>query len=451
MNAPAIDQLAQSFAGTLLRAEDEGYDDARRVHNGHIDKQPALIARCRSTADIVDAVRFARHEGLEIAVRGGGHNVAGNAVCDHGIMIDLATMKGAIVDPLTRRIRCQGGVTWGEFNRETQIHGLASTGGAVSSTGVSGLTLGGGLGWLMGKYGLALDNLISAEMVLASGDVVMTSAENEPDLFWAIRGGGGNFGVAASFEFQVYPVGPTVIGGVVVHSFSDAREVLRYYRELTADVPDELTVFCGLRFAPDGSPIAAMLLCHCGPVAEAEAAVAPIRQFGSPIDDTVGPVSYSELNTMLDEGFPKGAMNYWKSNMLSGLTDDAIDTMVTQFEQCPSTMSVLLLEHLHGAVTRVSPTETAFAHRDPGYNLLVISEWLEPGENEKNIAWTKDTYTAMEPFYAAGAYSNYLTADEGPARVQAAYGINFERLQTLKGRYDPENLFHLNQNVPPSA
>ncbi|MEE9255380.1 MAG: FAD-binding oxidoreductase, partial [Pseudomonadales bacterium] len=244
MNAQTIEQLTKSFGSRLLRPQDDGYDAARRVHNGSIDKQPTMIAQCRSTADIADAVKFARHEGLEIAVRGGGHNVAGNAVCNDGIMIDLATMKGAIVDPMIHRIRCQGGVTWGEFNRETQIHGLASTGGAVSSTGVAGLTLGGGLGWLMGKYGLALDNLVSAEIVTANGDVVMASAEHEPDLFWAIRGGGGNFGVAASFEFQVYPVGPTVIGGVVAHAFSDARGVLRYYRELTVELPDELTVFC---------------------------------------------------------------------------------------------------------------------------------------------------------------------------------------------------------------
>lgn len=452
MKPQTIEQLAQGFGGRLLRPQDQGYDEARHVHNGSIDKHPALIARCLSTADIVDALKFARGEGLEIAVRGGGHNVAGNAVCDDGMVIDLSAMKGAMVDPRVHRIRCQGGVTWGEFNRQTQLHGLASTGGAISSTGVAGLTLGGGIGWLMGKYGLALDNLVSAEIVTANGAVVMTSADDEPDLFWAIRGGGGNFGIAASFEFQVYPVGPTVIGGVIAHPFTDAREVLRYYREVTAEGPDELSVFCGLLHAPDGSgtPIAALMVCHCGPLAEAEAAVAPIKGFGSPIEDGVGPISYCDMNTILDDGFPRGARNYWKSNVLPGLSDDAIDTLVSQFERCPSPMSGLLLENIHGAVTRVSPTETAFPLRDPGYNFLAVSEWLDAAEDERNVAWAKETYVAMEPFLSTALYSNYMTDDEGLARVQASYGVNFERLQALKSTYDPDNVLHLNQNIPPA-
>src|SRR3712207_3663501 len=318
-------ELARSFAGQILRPADPGYEEARRVHNGLIDKRPALVARCRGLADIADAVRLGRDRGLEIAIRGGGHNVAGRATTEGGLMIDLSLMKGIHVDPKARTARAQGGATWGEVNRETQLHGLATTGGVVSSTGVAGLTLGGGLGWLMGKHALALDNLLSADVVLADGRIVTASAEQHPDLFWALRGGGGNFGVVASFEYRLHPVGPVVTGGLIAHPFAAAFDVLRHYRDVTASLPDEFTVFAGLVHAPDGSgeKLAALVLCHCGTPAEGEAAAAPLKRFGRPAQDAVGPMPYAQVNAMLDAAYPPGALNYWKSSFLSGLSDDA--------------------------------------------------------------------------------------------------------------------------------
>jgi FAD/FMN-containing dehydrogenase len=451
MSTNGLNELAASFTGSLLEPGDGGYDEARRVHNGMIDRHPAVIARCQGTADIVDAVRFARDRGLEIAVRGGGHNVAGNAVCDGGLMIDLSPMKGMHVEPERRTVRAQGGVTWGELNRETQLHGLAVTGGVVSSTGIAGLTLGGGLGWLMGRFGMVVDNLRSAEVVTANGEVLTASADQNPDLYWALRGGGGNFGVVSSFEYDLHPVGPTVIGGLVAHPIERAREVLDFFRETTSALPDELTVFAGLVHAPDGSgvPLAAILCCHSGPLGQAEADVRPIKEFGPPIMDMIGPMPYSAVNAMLDGGFPKGALNYWKSSFVRDLTSDAIETMVTQFATCPSPMTGMLLEHFHGAATRAGATDTAFPHRAVGYNFLVASEWTDPGETDANVAWTRETFSAMEPQLAKTSYVNYLGEDDGEDRVAASFGPNFERLRTVKRRYDPENVFHLNQNVRP--
>ncbi len=449
----AFAQLSESFAGTLLRPGDEGYDETRRVHNGMIDKRPAVIARCQGVADVVAAVNFARENGLEISVRGGGHNVAGRAVCEGGVMIDLAGQKGIHVNTQRRTAQAQPGLNWGEFNRETQLHGLATTGGAIGTTGIAGLTLGGGIGYLMGKYGLTIDNLLSADVVTADGRVLRAAADENEDLFWALRGGGGNFGVVTSFEYQLHPVGPEVTGGLIAFPFDTSREVLRFYRDFTASLPDELTVLCGLVHAPDGSgvPLAAMIPCHCGELSEGQAAVAPIKEFGSPVMDQVGTITYESINGMLDAGFPKGALNYWKSGILKGLTDEAIDVLVDRFSSCPSPMSSLFLEFLHGAVTRVSPTDTAFAHRSTGYNFAVISQWANPEESDANIAWARETYNRMEPHMTTGAYVNYLDDDESKVRVQGAYGPNFERLRAIKDRYDPENLFHLNQNIPPSS
>lgn len=453
VDVAGIDEIAPAFAGQLLRPGDDGYEEARKVHNGMIDKRPALIARCLGVADIVDAVNIARSSGLDVAVRGGGHNVAGNSVTDGGVMIDLSWMKGVQVDPAARTARAQGGATWGEFNRETQIHGLATTGGVVSTTGIGGLTLGGGLGWLMGKYGIAVDNLISAEVVTAAGEVLRASEDENADLFWGLRGGGGNFGVVSAMEYRLHDVGPAVVSGLIVHPVEHARDVLRFYRDFTESLPDELTVFCGLRHAADGSglPIAAIALCHCGPVAEGEAAVRPVKEFGSPLIDMIAPMSYDATNRMMDAGFPKGALNYWKSNFLSELSDTAIDTLIEQFSTCPSPMTGVLLEHFHGAATRVAETATAFPHRQVGYNLLIASEWLDPSESERNIAWTRETFDAMRPHMAGGRYVNYLGEDEGEDPVAAAYGPNYDRLRSLKDRYDPSNLFHLNQNVRPTA
>ncbi|MGZ9143675.1 MAG: FAD-binding oxidoreductase, partial [Candidatus Binatia bacterium] len=450
LDQASIAELSARFSGVLLAPDQLGYDDARRVHNGMIDRHPALIARCLGTADIADAVNFARTRGLDLAVRGGGHNVAGRAVCDDGLLLDLSLMKGIHVDPARRSARAQGGVTWREFNRETQAHGLATTGGVVSTTGIAGLTLGGGLGWLMAKHGLALDNLLSAEVVTASGDILRASKDENADLFWGLQGGGGNFGAVSWLEYRLHPVG-TVTSGLIAHPFERARDVLKFCREVTSSLPDDLTIFGALLHAPDGAKIAVIIVCHCGPLAAAEAALQPIKKFGSPIMDTIGPTTYEATNMMLDAGFPRGALNYWKSNFMIELSDQAIDTLIAQFAACPSPMSGLVLEHIHGAATRVGIDETAFPHRREGYNFLVVSEWLNPDENGQNIAWARQSYDLMRPCFAPGRYVNYLGDDDGEDAVAAAYGPNYPRLRTLKTKYDPMNLFHLNQNIRPDT
>jgi FAD/FMN-containing dehydrogenase len=449
--AAAAAEHRNTFAGQLLEPGSAGYEEARKVHNGLVDKRPALIARCANATDVANAIRLTQRLGLGVAVRGGGHNVAGRATIDGGVMIDLAPMKAIRVEPEKRRVKAQGGVTWAELNRETQRHGLAVTGGVVSSTGIAGLTLGGGFGWLMGKHGLALDNLCSVELVDAEGKAIRTSQDEEPDLFWAVRGGGGNFGVATSFEYRLHPVGPQVTGGLIAHPFGHARDMLRVYRESTASLADEHLLFGTLVHAPDGSgaKLAAMVTCHCGPLAAGGKATLPLKQFGSPIVDTVGPMSYCDLNGMLDAGYPKGAFNYWKSTFLRQLSDDAIDTMIACFARCPSPMAQLLLEHFHGAATRVGVEETAFPHRAEGYNFLVLSQWMDPAMTDRCIAWARETYQQMEPFAAAGRYVNYLGDDEPGDAVSAAYGPNYQRLRQLKTRYDPNNFFRMNQNIRP--
>ena len=449
--ADAITALKSSFSGRLLQSSDSGYEEARRVHNGLIDKRPALIAQCTGTADIVEAVRFARAHNLIVSIRGGGHNVAGRAVVDDGLMIDLSLMRGVYVDPKTRTARAQGGATWADFNRETQVHGLATTGGVVSTTGIAGLTLGGGLGWMMGKYGLAVDNLLSVELITADRQVLKVSAEDHADLFWGLRGGGGNFGIAATLEYRLHPVGPVVTGGLVAHPFSNARDVLQYFREATRSLPDELTLFAGLIHGPDGSKLAAIVACHCGDLKTAEAALQPVKAFGSPVMDVIGPMPYAAVNGMLDAAYPKGALNYWKSNFLADLSDDAISVMIDAFSKCPTPMGQLLLEHFHGAATRVGPSETAIPHRRTGYNFLSLGQWMDPAQSQQCIQWTKETYAAMEPFMAAGRYVNYLSDDEGGDPVAAAYGTNYERLRQLKATYDPENFFRMNQNIAPKS
>ncbi len=447
----SLKEFSTQCSGVVLGPDDAGYDEARRLHNGMIDKRPALIARCRGTADVADAVRFARKHGLDIAVRGGGHNVAGLAVCDGGLMIDLSLMKGIQADPAMRRVRAQAGVNWRELNRETQVHGLAVTGGVVSTTGIAGLTLGGGLGWLMGQYGLALDNLVSAEVVTASGEIVLASEKHNEDLFWALRGGGGNFGVVTWFEYRLHRVAQ-MTSGLVAHPVDNARDVLRLFRDATRSLPDELTLFSALLHAPDGSgaKLAAIIACHSGSLAEGEAALRPIKAFGKPLMDVIGPASYEATNMMLDAGFPRGALNYWKSTFLTELSDAAIDTMIGRFRECPSPMSAMVLEHVHGAAVRVGPTQTAFPHRREAYNLLIASEWVDPAANTRNIAWARETYDAMRPYAAPARYVNYLAADETQGAAEAAYGPNLPRLRAIKARYDPQNVFRQNHNIPPA-
>jgi FAD/FMN-containing dehydrogenase len=441
-----------AFPGELIHPGDAGYDEARRVHNGMIDKRPALIARCRGVEDIVAAVHLAREKGLEISVRGGGHNVAGTAVTDAGVMIDLSPMKAIEVDPKLRRARAEGGVVWGELDRAAQRHGLAVTGGMISSTGIAGLTLGGGIGWLMGKYGLTVDSLVSARIVTAEGRVLTASAGENADLFWAIRGGGGNFGVVASFEYQLHPVGPIVTGVRIAYPFSAAQEVLRAYRVVTSGSHDDLTVNAGLRRAADGSGAKLVTVggCHLGSAREAERDLRPVLELGGAVEVQVGPAEYTVVNSMIDAAYPRGALNYWKSSFLRDLSDSAIEELVRLFATCPSPLTVFVIENLHGAVTRVPVEATAVPLRDPGYNLLVTSVWRDPAASEENVAWTRDVLAALRPFTSRRRYSNYLAADEvGDDPVREAYGRNYGRLVVLKRKYDPDNVFHLNQNIRP--
>jgi FAD/FMN-containing dehydrogenase len=450
--AAAVKDLAQTFTGRLLQPGEADYDDARRVHNGLVDKRPALVARSHGMADVADAVKLARAQGLEVSVRGGGHNVAGRASIDRGVMIDLSPMRGIHVDPKAQTARAQGGVLWNEFNRETQLYGLATTGGVVGSTGIAGLTLGGGLGWLMPKYGLALDNLQSADMVLADGSVTRASAEENPDLFWGIRGGGSNFGIAASLEYRLHPVGPIITGGLVAHPLARGADTLKFFRDCCATLPDEAMLAAGLLTAPDGSmKIAGILLAHCGSLADGEALAKPIKAFGPPAVDHMGPLPYTVQNSLLDAAFPKGALNYWKAQFLTDLSDDCIKTLVECAAACPSPMSQIVLEHFHGKASRVGATDTACAMRLNGFNVVIVSQWQDPSETERGIKWCRDTFAALQPYFGATRYVNYLADDEsGDSAAAAAYGPNYARLREIKSKYDPENFFRTNINVKPS-
>jgi FAD/FMN-containing dehydrogenase len=450
LDAGRVDALSASLSGTGLLPGDDRYEAARRVHNGLIDRRPALIARCLGAADVAAALDFGRAAGLEISVRGGGHNIAGRSVADGGLMIDLAEMKGMYVDPEARTMRAQGGVIWSEFNREAAVHGLAVTGGVVSTTGIAGLTLGGGLGWLMGIHGLAADNLLSVELVNADGAVLNVTEESDPDLFWALRGGGGNFGVATSLEYRLHPL-REVVGGLIAHPFEAARDVLRFYREFTESVPDELTAFAGLVYAPGSSDLrlAAIVVCHAGTAGQAQKDLAPLREFGEPLMVELGPMPYPVMNTLLDEGFPRGALNYWKSSFVDRLDDELIDLAIERFEVTPSPLNAILFEHFHGAVTRVGVTDTAVPHREAGHNLLLPSVWMDPADTEANVAWTRATFDLFSPYFASRRWLNYLSDDDGADAVRAAYGPNYDRLVEVKRRHDPKNLFHLNHNIDP--
>jgi FAD/FMN-containing dehydrogenase len=445
------DQVRLSFTGELIGPADPAYDQVRRVHNGLIDKNPALIARCRTVPDIVDSVRMGRQQAAEISVRGGGHGVAGLAVTDGGLMIDLSPMKGIRVDAARRTVWAQSGVTWKEFNRAAACHGLATTGGLVSSTGIAGLTLGGGEGWLMGKYGLAIDNLLAVEVVTAAGEIRTASAAENPDLFWALRGGGGNFGVATSFEYQAHPVA-TVYGGAVMHPLSRARQAFAFYRELTQTAPDELTVYFTLLADPadPDTKLAAMAACHCGEdPSAAENDLKPLRNFGPPAADLIEPMPYPVINTLSDAGYPRGAFNYWKSAFLSELSDAALEVMVEAIERCPSPMSGVTLVPYLGAVNRVDAAATAFAHREPGYSLLIVAQWQDPRDTDSNIAWARQTFEELHPYLAERQYLNNLPADDGRI-ARGLWGANHSRLLSIKRRYDPDNVFRLNHNIDPS-
>ena len=443
IDAERLEALQSAVSGGVLQPGDGGYEDARRIHNGLIDRKPALIARCQNTADVADAVRFARAEGLDICVRGGGHNVAGRAVADGALMIDLSPMKGIHVDPEARTVRAQGGVLWRELNRETAVHGLAVTGGAISTTGIAGLTLGGGLGWLMAKFGLAADNVTAVELVTADGDVLNVTQESDPDLFWALRGGGGNFGIATSFEYRLHPL-QMIVGGLIAHPIDAAGDLLRFYRDALSSVSDDLTVFAGLVHAPDGSgmKLAAMVVFHTGTPEEAERELAPFKAWGSPLMVEVGPMPYQIMNTLLDANYPTGSLNYWLSSFTSGLPDGLIDAAIERFASVPSTMSAVLFEQFHGAVCRVGVTDTAVPHREEGWNLLLPSVWTDPAETEANVTWTRETHAAFAPHLSDRRWLNYLGDDQDDA-VRAAYGPNYDRL------VGPEAALRPDQRVPP--
>ena len=450
LDSALVADLSGQVSGSVLAPRDAGYDAARAVHNGLIDRRPALIVRCLTPRDVAASLALARRTGLEVSVRGGGHNVAGRAVTEGGVMIDLAEMKGIAIDPEQRTATVEGGVIWAELNDAAAEHGLAVTGGAVSGTGIAGYTLGGGLGWLMAKYGLAADNLLAVELVTAEGEVLQVDAASHADLFWALRGGGGNFGVATSFTYRLHPL-KTVVGGLIAHPVEAAPELLRFYRDAVADCSDDLTVFAGLVHAPDGSgaKLSAMVVFHTGDDAEAERDLEQFKTWGSPLVVEVGTMPYPAMNTILDAGFPAGSLNYWLSGFTRGLPDDLIDIAVERFAAVPSPMTAILFEHFHGAVTRVGATETAVPHRDQGWNLLIPSVWTDPADTEANIAWSRRTFAAVRPHLGTGRWLNYLGDDQAEDAIRAAYGPNYDRLREVKRRYDPDNVFHLNHNIAP--
>ena len=444
----AVADLKATLRGEVILPGDPSYDTARKVWNGMIDKHPAMIARCAGAADVVAAIRFAHDTGLDVAVRGGGHSTAGLSLCEGGMVIDFSLMKSIRVDPERRIVRAEPGLRLGELLRETQAFGLATTTGTVSDTGLAGLTLGGGMGYLASKYSLTIDNLLSVDIVTADGRLLTASAEEHPDLFWAVRGGGGNFGVVTSFELQLHPAA-SVLAGILVHPFSRASEGLRFYREFTRGCPDELTVYAVLATMPDGQPALGFVACYTGDFQRGERALAPLRAFGPPLADLIRPMSILAVNSLIDEATPPGNHYYEKASALSSLTDAAIDTIVASSERRPSPGSQIIIQHMHGAATRVDPSATAFALRQEQYVVGIFAGWPD-GPAEPHVAWARGLWNALEPYALDGVYVNFLNSDEGQMQVQASYGANYERLVRVKNTYDPTNFFHVNHNIPPT-
>jgi FAD/FMN-containing dehydrogenase len=454
-----IDELQRGISGQVIPPHDDAYDDARKIWNAMIDKHPALIVRCASTSDAVQTVNFARDNGLLLAVRGGGHNIAGNAICDDGVVLDLSRMKAASVDPVARRAVIEGGASLGDLDAATGVHGLATPLGINSTTGVAGLTLGGGFGWLSRKYGMTIDNLESAEVVTAAGEVIRASASKHPDLFWALRGGGGNFGVVTRFEFRLHPVGPDVLCGLIVYPLSEAKPVLQHYREFMAKAPDELSVWTVLRQAPPlpflpaevhGTGIVALALLYTDDPARGEKLIEPLRTFGNPAGEQVGVQPYTAWQQVFDPLLTPGARNYWKSHNFSTLDDRLFDVVVEYCEKLPTPQTEIFFGALGGATTRPLPESAAYHHRDALYAMNVHGRWEDPADDERCIRWARDYFKATAPFANGSVYVNFLTADEGD-RVRAAYGPNYDRLARVKGSYDPANLFRMNQNIKPAG
>jgi FAD/FMN-containing dehydrogenase len=458
LDAGALAAFRDSFRGELVLPSDGAYEDARRVWNAAIDKRPALIARCSGVVDVVRAVDFAREYELVLAVRGGGHNVAGLGTCDGGMVIDLSLMRGVSVDLVRRTARVRAGATWGDVDHETQAFGLATTGGLVSSTGVAGFTLGGGFGWLMRRHGLACDNLLAAEVVTAGGRILRASADENADLYWGLRGGGGNFGIVTSFEFRLQQVGPLVTAGAIFFPADAAGELLRFYREWVGEIPDALTTVVNLATAPavpflpeeaHGKRVVVVSGCHAGFAEEGAEAFRPLKEFRAPLADLIGTMPYLEMQRLVDGQWGPGLRNYFKSSWLHRLDDAAIETLVHAHAQAASPETKIQLYHFGGAVARVPRDVTAFAHRDASFLLNVAARWSEPAESDLHVGWAGEVHEGMAPFAAGGVYVNFL-GEEGHDRVRAAYGERtYERLVELKRAYDPTNLLRVNQNIPP--
>jgi len=454
-----IQTLAANFGGELIQPQEAGYDTARQIWNGHVQRRPALIARCQGAADVMAAVRFCREHDLPASVRGGGHAVAGHAICDGGVVIDLSAMTGSRVDPLARTVQLQGGCLNADLDRESQAFGLAATGGIVSHTGIGGLTLGGGLGHLMRKFGLAIDGLRSCDVVTADGDFVVASEQEHPDLFWALRGGGGNFGIVTNFTFELQPLGPTVLAGMVAWNMDHAPEVLRFLREFMADAPDELGMMANLRLAPPlpivpealhGKPIVALIATYAGPADEGREVLATLRQLPTPALDAVTPKPYVAHQKMFDAAYPHGRHYYWKAHKLGPLTDEIIDVVIEHAAQVTSRLSAIPIFCLGGAVARVPEASTAFPYRDASHDLNIVASWLpeEAGDADHHIEWVRGLFSALEP-YSRGVYVNF-TSDDAAERVRQAYGEGqWTRLTALKAKYDPTNFFRMNANIPP--
>lgn len=458
LQARKIEELKGGFKGELLLPSDGAYESTRKIWNAMIDKRPAVIARCATTSDVVRGVNFARDNGLLLAVRGGGHNIAGHAMCDDGFVVDLSQMKAASVDPATRRVTIEGGATLADLDAATQAHGLATPTGINSTTGVAGLTLGGGFGWLSRKHGMTVDNLESAEVVTAAGEVVRASATEHPDLFWALRGGGGNFGVVTRFEFRLHPVGPDVLSGLIVYPISEAKSVLQQYREFLAKAPETLSVWTVLRQAPPlpflpervhGQEIIALALIYAGDPKQGEPLIEPLRKFGTPLGEHVGVQPYVAWQQAFDPLLTPGARNYWKSHNFSTLKDGLFDAVIEYIGKLPSPQCEIFFGAIGGATTRPAPDSAAYAHRDAKFVMNVHGRWEDPADDKRCIGWARDFFNASAPFASGGVYVNFLTADEGD-RVRSAYGPNYDRLAQVKRKYDPDNLFRVNQNIEPA-
>ena len=460
LSSEAIDGLRGQLRGVLCLPGEPGYEQARTVWNAMIDKKPALIVRAAGVSDVMHAVSFAREHGARLAVRGGGHNIAGSAVCDDGLMLDLTPMKSVRVDPVKRTVRVEPGVTLGELDRETQAFGLGVPVGINSTTGVAGLTLGAGFGWISRNFGLSIDNLVSADVVTADGRLVQASPDQEPDLFWAIRGGGGNFGVVTSFEFKLHPVGPQVLAGLVIHPIAQAPELLRAYRKISAEAPNELAIWFVMRKAPPlpflppewpGKEILAFAACYSGDPAKGEKAVAPLRALGKPIADIIGPMPFLAWQAVLDPLLGPGMRNYWKSHSFTTLSDGAIDTLIEYAKKLPSPDCEVAFAQLGGAINSVPAAATAYPHRDLQYVVNIHTRWSRPADDASCIAWARGLFDALAPHATGGVYVNFMPEEEAQRVRTGAYGSNYERLAKLKAKYDPGNLFRVNQNIRPGA